>query len=389
MGYRENRFSTRTDPPPTGPARTIRARCWCSGGSVVNAGTGVTRRLGSDGRKPRPGSRALVLRLRIRRRLGRSQVFLIPPCMAQQEGGGDLPRDLPPPLTEVRPNLRTDNEANKEIRGRTDHSLPGRRWPSNRPRGVSWPSTRQGCAPPTCAASTGSALRRSTSLDGSPYASVSRLSPIMAGADICPASPVDVGAPKWVIREAWPSTHGRPLGPSWKPGSPCAGSVRSVHFRSRRHLRPSRVSGRGGRPRFLANSAQMMRTFVLATATMARLVPRRSRNSFTHRLSRSVLPTAGRTMARAPWTKGVRRCWSPRLPIRIRIVRSALDCWRETGQAAMWRPLSKSRPSPTAAMTAVAVFGPTPRIRPTRWQASLARKTRSMRRSNAFTRVWN
>ena len=65
-----------------------------------------------------------MLRLRIRRRLGRSQVFLIPPCMAQQEGGGDLPRDLPPPLTEVRPNLRTDNASERD--SRTNRSFTAR-----------------------------------------------------------------------------------------------------------------------------------------------------------------------------------------------------------------------------------------------------------------------
>jgi hypothetical protein len=140
---------------------------------------------------------------------------------------------------------------------------------------------------------------------------------------------------------------------------------------------------------FLASSAQMMRAFLFATATMARFVPRRSRSSFTHRLNRSDLPAAVRTTARAPWTSRVRRCWSPRLLIPIRIVRSPLECWRGTSpsQAAMWRPLSQSCPSPTAAMTAVAVLGPTPRIRPTRWQASFARKTRSIRRSNACTRL--
>lgn len=37
-----------------------------------------------------------------------------------------------------------------------------------------------------------------------PFASVSRWSPSMTGADIHPASPVDDGAHRWVIREAWP-----------------------------------------------------------------------------------------------------------------------------------------------------------------------------------------
>lgn len=42
----------------------------------------------------------------------------------------------------------------------------------------------------------------------------SEVMPFVTGADIYPASPVDIGAPKWVIREAWPSTNGRPLRPS-------------------------------------------------------------------------------------------------------------------------------------------------------------------------------
>ena len=74
---------------------------------------------------------------------------------------------------------------------------------------------------------------------------------------------------------------------------------------------PHQVEGRYSS--FLASIAQMMRAFLLATATMARFVPRRSRSSFTHRLNRSVFPTAVLTTARAPWTSRVRRCWSPRL----------------------------------------------------------------------------
>ena len=46
-------------------------------------------------------------------------------------------------------------------------------------------------------------------------------------------------------------------------------------------------------------------------------------------------------------------------------VRWPLECWRRTSptQAARWCPFLNSEPWPMAAMTAVAVLGPTPLIR--------------------------
>src|ERR1700677_301365 len=68
--------------------------------------------------------------------------------------------------------------------------------------------------------------------------------------------------------------------------------------------------------------------------------------------------------------------------------RSPLECWRGTrpNQAARWRPFLKSEPSPIAAIIAVAVFGPIPRILAILWQTSLALKIAVILRSKALIR---
>ena len=58
----------------------------------------------------------------------------------------------------------------------------------------------------------------------------------------------------------------------------------------------------------LLNSAQAMRTFLLARATVARLCPRRATNCCTHRLVRSVLFPLVCSAARAPWTTSSLAC---------------------------------------------------------------------------------
>lgn len=212
----------------------------------------------------------------------------------------------------------------------------------------------------------------------------------MTGADIYPASHVDGGAPKWVMREAWPSTNGRTPRPLLKPGSPCAGSVRSDHFHFRLHPAPSRIRRRAvllvlGRQR--PDDARVL----VGHGHDALFVPRRWRSWLTHRMTRSVLPAVVRSTARVMHQKRSQILVAT-LADPIRSVRSPLECFRGSNpsQAAMWRPLSKSSPSPIAATAAVAVLGRTPRIRLKCWQASVVRNTWSIRRSNSRTRssIW-
>jgi len=83
----------------------------------------------------------------------------------------------------------------------------------------------------------------------------------------------------------------------------------------------------------------------------------------------------------------------PRLLIPIITRRSPLECWRGTSpsQAASCLPFLKSDPSPIAAIIAVAVFGPIPRIFAILWQTSLALKIASIFRSKALMRssIWS
>ena len=73
--------------------------------------------------------------------------------------------------------------------------------------------------------------------------------------------------------------------------------------------------------------------------------------------------------------------------------RSPLECWRGTSpnQAARCRPFLKSDPSPIAAIIAVAVFGPIPRIWAILWRTSLALKIASIFRSKVLMRlsIWS
>jgi len=135
--------------------------------------------------------------------------------------------------------------------------------------------------------------------------------------------------------------------------------------------------------------AQMMRAFLLATATIARFIPRPSRSALTHRLNGSDLVPDTRTTDRAPCTNSVRRCLSPRLLMPIKRRLSPLECCLGTSpiQAAICRPFLNSLPSPTAAMTAVAVLGPTPHMPDIRRHSEFALKTASMRRSKVLIRL--
>jgi hypothetical protein len=129
----------------------------------------------------------------------------------------------------------------------------------------------------------------------------------------------------------------------------------------------------------------MILAFLSATATMARLVPQRSTKLFTHRLRASVFRALVRTTARAPCTSSVRRCWSPCLVIPPVASRSPLARWRgaSPSQAARCRPFLNSRPSPTAATIAVAVFGPTPAISALRRRDGSWRNARAIRWSKS------
>jgi len=123
------------------------------------------------------------------------------------------------------------------------------------------------------------------------------------------------------------------------------------------------------------SSAQMMRAFLFATATAARLKPcswtmRRIQQLRASCLSlRNTAPTT----ERAPWTNKARAYRSPRLLIPSRRSLPPLPCWRGTRPraAANCRPLGNWRPSPKVSSTAVAVSGPMPSIATRRWHAAL------------------
>src|SRR5262245_37121834 len=91
----------------------------------------------------------------------------------------------------------------------------------------------------------------------------------------------------------------------------------------------------------------MIRAFLLATATVARLKPRRARTSWAKRLMGSCLFGAVRTTARAPWTRSVRRRMSPRL------VMPSIRCRSP-------RVLTRDEPEPGGKMPAVLEFGAVP-----------------------------
>ena len=74
----------------------------------------------------------------------------------------------------------------------------------------------------------------------------------------------------------------------------------------------------------LANSAQMMRAFLAAIATHARLKPRRAMSAAAQRLKRSVRRASVISAERAPWINRVRRYTSPRLVMRPRMTDAEL-----------------------------------------------------------------
>ena len=122
-------------------------------------------------------------------------------------------------------------------------------------------------------------------------------------ANIYPASPVD-GAPKWGFRvvslNKWSASEGHYK--SRVPHTPeFAG--RFIFLVVLQSL--SRAQVWAWNSSFLSNIAQMMRAFLLATATMALFMPRRSRIELTHLLKASVLPCDTRTTERALWISRV------------------------------------------------------------------------------------
>src|SRR5882724_1325279 len=56
-----------------------------------------------------------------------------------------------------------------------------------------------------------------------------------------------------------------------------------------------------------ARSAQAIRAFLLAQATAARFFPRRAISALSHRLLSSGFVSTQRSVARAPWTRSLRR----------------------------------------------------------------------------------
>ncbi len=100
---------------------------------------------------------------------------------------------------------------------------------------------------------------------------------LIAVANIYPASPDEIGAPKWGIRSRTPLQL---VGLEGLDNSQalCA-PVRPVRFispSSRKLWAGLQKAARYGSP--VRSTAQMIRAFLLATATVARLKPRRSRS---------------------------------------------------------------------------------------------------------------
>jgi hypothetical protein len=137
-------------------------------------------------------------------------------------------------------------------------------------------------------------------------------------------------------------------------------------------VRPNGISAHTRLDKWSASKAIGDRCGAVIPAPLAKLVDPRT--------PRVVFLTAVRTTARAPCTRSVLKCWLPRLLIPIITLRSPLEYWRGTSpsQAAKCRPFLKSDPSPIAAIIAVAVFGPIPRILAILWQTSLALKIASI-----------
>jgi hypothetical protein len=148
---------------------------------------------------------------------------------------------------------------------------------------------------PTFAARRGSAEQPS---NARPWQEGSHSGLAWSIANIYPASPDD-GAPKWGIRSHPPRQlvgleghyKSQGLGVPVRPVSP--------FFRSFPQPRSSlHAAARYWSP--LRSTAQITRAFLLATATVARLCPRRCRSSFTQLLRASDLRVAVLTTARAP-----------------------------------------------------------------------------------------
>src|SRR5215813_14529857 len=112
------------------------------------------------------------------------------------------------------------------------------------------------------------------------------------------------------------------------------------------------------------SKAHTIRAFLFATATAVRFHPRRSSTPRIHRLRLSVFVLAQRRVARAPWSSSLRRYLSPRFLIPNKRVCPPVECCLGTKphHAAHCRPLVKPPTSPPAAISAVAVIGPTPGI---------------------------
>ena len=119
-----------------------------------------------------------------------------------------------------------------------------------------------------------------------------------------------------------------------------------------------RVMAKTARPACLepsrANSAQMTRAFLFATATQVLVVPSLRCFSVIHRLRLSCLVGARYTTDLAPWINSMRKYGSPRLVIPKCRCLSPLECCLGTSptHAANCRPLWKVRPSAIAATTA-------------------------------------
>ncbi|BAE49736.1 hypothetical protein amb0932 [Paramagnetospirillum magneticum AMB-1] len=113
-----------------------------------------------------------------------------------------------------------------------------------------------------------------------------------------PASP-DVGAPKWEFRvvslNKWSASWGRYK--SQVPHTPDL-PVGHISWISMQPLSQPQVAGWNSSWR--RSIAHMIRAFLLATATIARFAPRRSRSALIHWLNGSLRLAATRTTALAP-----------------------------------------------------------------------------------------
>jgi len=136
-----------------------------------------------------------------------------------------------------------------------------------------------------------------------------------------------------------------------KPVSPFLPSLESVQSR-RKYSFFCQTARRYVSSR--ANSAQMTRAFLFATATQVLVVPSLRCFSVIHRLRLSCLVGARYTTDLAPWINSMRKYGSPRLVIPKCRCLSPLECCLGTSptHAANCRPLWKVRPSAIAATTA-------------------------------------